>query len=182
MPRDCYTSDDYFGLLDDNEGEWTGDLVDVGVGRLPVSSLAMANEVVTKILNHDRLQMLTATGDVCSTTGDGGLVDWRTQVLFTSDDQQGDGLEGVVHMSQSDFLARRVEVEHPNLNVNKIYLDAYQQVSTPGGQRYPQAATELSERVQKGALLVNYVGHGGEVGWARVRSNARFVHGFVGGP
>ncbi len=169
VPRDCYTSDDYFGLLDDNEGEWTGDLVDIGIGRLPVNSLTMANEVVSKILNHDRLQMLTATGDVCSTTGDGGLVDWRTQVLFTSDDQQGDGLENIIHMNQSDILARRVEQEHPHLNVNKIYLDAYQQISTPGGQRYPQAATELSERVQKGSLLVNYIGHGGEVGWAHER-------------
>ncbi|MDQ3100235.1 MAG: type IX secretion system sortase PorU, partial [Bacteroidota bacterium] len=169
IPKDSYTSDDYFGLLDDNEGEWTGDLVDIGVGRLPLSSLGMANEVVSKILNHDRLMMLSATGDVCSTTGDGGLADWRTQVVFTSDDQQGDGYEGIVHMNQSDFLARRVEQEHSYLNVNKVYLDAYQQVSTPGGQRYPQAAEELRERVQKGALLVNYVGHGGEVGWAHER-------------
>ncbi len=168
-PKKSYTSDDYFGLLDENEGEATGDLMDIGVGRLPVSSLSMANEVVNKILNHDRLLMLTATGDVCSTTGDGGLADWRGHVLFTSDDQDGDGFEGAIHMNQSDFLARRVETEHPDLNVGKIYLDAYQQISTPGGQRYPQAAQDFRERVQKGLLLVNYIGHGGEVGWAHER-------------
>jgi hypothetical protein len=113
--------------------------------------------------------LLSSTGDVCSTTGDGGLADWRTHVLFASDDQDGDGFEGPIHMSQSDFLARRVEIEHPYFNVGKIYLDAYQQVSTPGGQRYPQAASDFQDRVQKGLLLVNYVGHGGEVGWAHER-------------
>lgn len=39
-------------------------------------------------------------------------------------------------MSQSDGLARRVEDEYPELNVSKIYLDAYQRISTPGGERY----------------------------------------------
>ena len=63
----------------------------------------------------------------------------------------------------------RVEAESPCLNVNKIYLDAYVQYSTPGGQRYPDADKELRDRVQKGTLLVNYVGHGGEVGWAHER-------------
>lgn len=168
-PSKSYTSDDYFGLLDDNEGEWTGDLVDIGIGRLPVSSLQQAREVVDKMLNYDRLEMLSYTGDVCSATGDGGIPDWRTQVLFASDDQDGDGFEGWVHMSQSNQLAAVVENEHPEFNVNKVFLDAYQQISTPGGQRYPQASTELRERVQKGLLLVNYVGHGGEVGWAHER-------------
>ncbi len=164
-----YTSDDYFALLDESEGEYTGDLMDIGVGRLPVSSLQQAREVVDKILRYDRLQLLTATGAVCDATGGGGAADWRTSVLFTSDDQDGGSFEGTIHMSQSDFLARRVEDEHPRFNVDKIYLDAYQQISTPGGQRYPQASADLKDKVQKGLLLVNYVGHGGEVGWAHER-------------
>jgi len=168
-PRKCYVSDDYFGLLDPNEGEAPGDLMDIGVGRLPVHDLQQATEVVNKILNYDRLQLLSSNGGNCTSTGDGGSVDWRTHVLFTSDDQEGDQYEGTVHMSQSDQLARRVESEHPRLNVDKIYLDAYQQVTTPGGERYPQAIQELDDKVQKGALLVNYVGHGGEVGWAHER-------------
>ncbi len=168
-PTQSYTSDDYFGLLDGNEGEFQGDLVDIGIGRLPVHTLQQAREVVDKILDHDRLLLLGATGDVCSTTGDGGIADWRTHVLFVSDDQNGDGFEGWIHMSQSDILARRVEEEHPCFNVDKVFLDAYQQISTPGGQRYPQANIDIREKVQKGVLLVNYIGHGGEVGWAHER-------------
>lgn len=168
-PSRSYTSDDYFGLLDTAEGEYTGDLVDIGIGRLIVHTDAQAREVVDKLLNYDGLRLLNSSGDNCSTTGDGGIADWRTRVLFVSDDQEGDGFEGTIHMDQSDFLATRVENEHPELNVEKIFMDAYQQLSTPGGERYPDAIEELREKVQKGLLLVNYVGHGGEVGWAHER-------------
>lgn len=163
-----YTSDDYFVILDDTEGEAQRDLVDMGVGRFPVSGIDQARAVVDKLLGYDKLN-LSATGTACDAGGDGGAVDWRNSTLFCSDDQDGAVFEGNVHMSNSDQLARRVENESPCLNVNKIYLDAYRQYSTPGGQRYPDANKELRDRVQKGTLLVNYVGHGGEVGWAHER-------------
>jgi hypothetical protein len=87
--------------------------------------------MVDKVLSYDQLKLLSLTGSSCSENGDGGLADWRTHVLFASDDQEGEGYEGIIHMSQSDGLARRVEDEYPELNVSKIYLDAYQQISTP---------------------------------------------------
>ncbi len=168
-----YTSDDYFGLLDDAEGEAAGDLLDIGVGRLVASSREQAGELVDKILGYDRLALLSTPEASCNTGGDGGASDWRTWVVFCSDDQEGDGFEGTIHMSQSDQLATTlpisVENDHPELNVVKIYLDAYQQFSTPGGERYPDAEAELRDRVQKGVLVVNYIGHGGEVGWAHER-------------
>jgi hypothetical protein len=164
-----YTSDDYFALLDAGEGEGPSELVDIGVGRLVASSVEQARDIVDKLLNYDALKLTAAAGGSCTATGDGGIGDWRTHVLFISDDLDGDGVEGPIHEDQSDFLARRVENEHPELNVDKLYQDAYQQVSTPGGQRYPQAISDLRDKVQKGQLLVNYVGHGGEVGWAHER-------------
>ncbi|MFN3874612.1 MAG: type IX secretion system sortase PorU, partial [Flavobacteriales bacterium] len=149
--------------------EFTGDLPDIGVGRLVVHTAEQARQVVDKILGYDALRGLGPVGGSCSATGDGGIADWRTHVLFVSDDQTGDGFEGIIHMDQSDSLARRVEREHPFLNVDKLYLDAYQQISTPGGARYPAATSDLRDKVQKGLLVVNYVGHGGEVGWAHER-------------
>ena len=165
----AYTSDDYFGLLDDAEGEATSDLVDIGIGRLPASSREQARQMVDKIINYDRLTLLSTPEQSCALGGDGGASDWRTWVVFASDDQEGDGLEGWIHMDQSDDLATRVDNEHPEMNVVKIFLDAYQQYTTPGGERYPEAEADLRDRVQKGALIVNYVGHGGEVGWAHER-------------
>ena len=42
-------SDDYFGMLDDNEVMAASDLVDIGIGRLLISNLQMAKEAVDKI-------------------------------------------------------------------------------------------------------------------------------------
>ena len=39
----------------------------------------------------------------------------------------------------------------------------------PGSQRYPEARQKLFREVENGSLLVSYVGHGGEVGWATER-------------
>ena len=169
VPSSCYTSDDYYCLLDDAEGEALSDIVDVGVGRIPVSNVTQAREMVDKILKYDQLLLTSAQGSSCATGSDGGANDWRNWVLFASDDQSGDGFEGTIHMLYSDELANTVEQEQPCLNLAKVYMDAYVQESTPGGQRYPEAEVALRDRVQKGLLLVNYIGHGGEVGWAHER-------------
>ena len=50
-----------------------------------------------------------------------------------------------------------------------MVIDGYQQISTAGGERYPEAQEDLRELINKGALIVNYIGHGGEVGWASER-------------
>lgn len=169
-----YTSDDYFVILDDNEGEGVNDPIDMGVGRLPVSDVGQARGVVDKLLNYDKLSLNTAVAGSCTSGGDGGANDWRTSILFCTDDQNGENFESHTHMDNSDALATKVETLDPTMNVEKIYLDSYVQISTPGGQRYPEAEVDLRDRVQKGQLLVNYVGHGGEVGWAheRVLDNA----------
>ena len=72
-------------------------------------------------------------------------------------------------MANSDQLAQKAAIKDPCLNIDKIYLDAYVQYTTPGGQRYPDAENDLRNGVERGLLLVSYVGHGGEVGWAHER-------------
>ena len=51
-PTRTYVTDDYFGLLDDDEGLFINDLVDIGIGRLPVSSTLEANILVDKIQQY----------------------------------------------------------------------------------------------------------------------------------
>ena len=68
-----------------------------------------------------------------------------------------------------DALAKRLDTIRPELNLIKIYTDAYLQESKPGSQRYPKAREALFRSVEKGALIVSFVGHGGEVGWASER-------------
>lgn len=168
-PTDSYVSDDYFGLLDDNEGESINDKLDIGVGRLPINNLSEANVTVAKIKNYLSSNSGINPQDHCLTDGNNPYGPWRNRLVFISDDQDGDNLEGVIHMSQSNGYAGISRTKHPQYDQVKIFMDAYQQISTPGGQRYPQGQEDIRRNVQNGALIVNYVGHGGERGFAHER-------------
>lgn len=162
-PSITYTSDDYFGILDDNEGNNCDGVVDIGVGRIISNSKQQAINAVNKILIYTNHSKTGNSYSNCNTSQNGikNYADWRNVLTFIGDDQDGD-----IHLTQSDFLAEQLRINNPNFNIEKIFLDAYTQITTPGGQRYPDAKRDLLARVQKGSLLVNYTGHGGEVGWA----------------
>lgn len=169
-PGSSYTSDDFYAMLDDAEGEGGRDLPDIGVGRLPVNTQAQARAVVDKILNYDRLALQDELDMTCASGSEAGANDWRNWIAFISDDQDGAGAGNEpFHTNNSDTLAKRVQARQPWINQSKIYMDAFTQYATPGGQRYPDGARAIRERVQKGALVVNYIGHGGEVGWGHER-------------
>ncbi len=152
-----YISDDYFGLLDDNEGSWTGgEIVDISIGRIPVKTTTEAQSSVNKIRHYIGADV---TGNSNPTMGN-----WRNTVSFVADDQDQN-----THFKQTDTLANRVKNNYPLFNIDKLYLDAYNQESTPGGQRYPDAHKSIIDRVERGTLLMTYIGHGGELGWAHER-------------
>ena len=88
-------------------------------------------------------------------------------MCFISDDVD-DNWE-VNLLIHADALATKVDTNHLWINIDKIYTDSYQQVSTAGGERYPDAQQDIIELIEEGALIVNYIGHGGEVGWASER-------------
>jgi hypothetical protein len=151
-PTDSYVSDDYYGMLDITEGEWKtidNDIADVGIGRLPAKTLDEANAMIKKIKHYE---------DVST------MKDWRNVIAFVGDDE-----DGVLHMDQSNQLSVMVDTTEKSYNLEKIFFDAYRQESTPGGSRYPDVNKAINERVEKGALIVNYTGHGGEIGWAHER-------------
>lgn len=164
---DSYVSDEYYGLLDD-EGGWdnSGDfgLVDIGIGRFPVRTAEEAQNMVDKVRSYmtrrePQTTVSPCANNECSTGGE-----WRNWITFIGDDEDSD-----IHMSQSDQLATYVDTTYKNYNIDKIYLDAYPQEQTPGGERYPDVNDAIDKRVAKGALLINYTGHGGEVGLAHER-------------
>jgi hypothetical protein len=150
-PIVSYVTDDFYGFLDDGEGSGDNEMLDLGIGRLPVSSVEEAEEALTKIIHY-------------TTPSDETMGDWRNTVCFIADDE-----DSHIHFIQAENLATYVDTAHPVYNINKIYLDAYSQISTPGGQRYPSVNEAINEQVEKGALMINYTGHGGEVGWAHER-------------
>ena len=169
-PTISYASDDYFGLLDADEGAWAssaGDALDVGIGRFVVRTIDDARIVVDKIHRYEELETANfGATHICEdgTTGATLSPDWRNRIVFIADDEDSN-----MHLNQADQLAVLVDTMYPEYNLTKIYLDAFVQESTPGGQRYPEANTSLNTEVQRGALIVNYTGHGGELGWTHER-------------
>jgi len=157
-PISSYASDDYYGFLDDDEGNWDDiyatqyDKIDIAIGRLPVSTSQQASEVINKIIHYSSSQCFD---------------EWRNNILFVSDDVDDGGLNA--HVEHSEYLSQYLASQVKNLNITKLYMDAYQQVSSINGNRYPDAQKTLNQMMDKGMLIVNYIGHGGELGWAHER-------------
>lgn len=147
-----YCTDDYYGYLDDNEGfniSANKYLLDIALGRIPIKSNEEGETVVDKI---KRYTQAASQGS------------WRNDLCFVGDDEDGN-----THMYDAEAVADEVANNYPVYNINKIYLDAYQQISTSGGSRYPAAKEALNAQAFAGALMFNYSGHGGEDGWTYER-------------
>lgn len=160
-----YVSDDYFGLLDENEGEGLTEQIDVAVGRIPVKTKDEAKAVVDKIYSYMQPQTIEiANPSFCGTAGSVSSGDWRNVICFVADDEDNN-----LHFSQSERLANFVDSTYHDYNIDKIYIDAFKQQSAAGGARYPDVNIAINQRVDRGALIVNYTGHGGETGWSQER-------------
>lgn len=154
--RETFVSDDFYGFLDDNEGGNittkdvnTSGLIDIGIGRLVAQSTTEATALVEKIKHYHEAPSLGS---------------WRNEITFIADDEDAN-----THIDDADELATTVDNNYPNYNVDKIFFDAYTQKNAPGGKRYPDVQRAINAKMFSGSFLVNYTGHGGEVGWAHER-------------
>ena len=150
-PIFSFSSDDYFGFLDDKEGEWDENGADnydmeVGVGRLPVGNAREAATVVDKLIRYEQV---ASQGN------------WRNRVSFVADNGDFN-----THLIDSDRLADKVDTVGPLFNTRKIFIGAFPLVSTPNGRRSPAARDAINRQVLDGTLIMNYTGHGGETGWS----------------
>lgn len=148
-----YVTDDFFVMISDADGGMkASDNADIASGRIPVSSISEATAVVDKILSYYKTD----------TFGD-----WRNVITMVADDidQEAD------KFLQSDVekLADSIKKHKPHFNIKKIYADAYKQENSPGGERYPDVKNDISNALEKGTLVFDYFGHGGEDGLASER-------------
>jgi len=143
-----FTSDDFYGLLDDDEGEAEG-TEDLGIGRLPVSDTLQAGIIISKIIRY---------------LDPSNMGEWKNVICITADDEDGN-----THMSDAEGLASIIKDSVPSFNVDKIYLDAFRQTTTVNGQSYPDVTVAINDRINSGCLIFNYVGHGSENGLAHER-------------
>lgn len=140
-------TDDFFTMMDDNEGVMNSAAhkMDIAVGRMLVSNLQQAREMVNKVIEyHD----------------ENSYGRWRNNFTLISDDV--DESWEVVIQSQLDQLGNTIGSEIPTVNVFKIHADAFVQEVSSGGQRYPRVREEIISAFERGSLVFNYFGHGGE--------------------
>lgn len=140
-----FTSDDFYGLLEDGEGEAEG-TEDIGIGRLPVSDTIEAGIAVKKIRKY---------------IDPANMGNWRNIICLTADDEDGNA-----HIIDAEGLENTIKQKAPEFNVEKIYLDAFRQVTSASGQSYPDVNRSINDRINSGCLIFNYIGHGSENGLA----------------
>ncbi|WP_338873738.1 type IX secretion system sortase PorU [Spirosoma sp. SC4-14] len=142
-----YSSDDYFGFMDEQEGEWpetaAGDYqMDIGVGRLPVKSSDEAKTVVDKLIRYSSDPTLAG--------------DWQTKVMLVADDGDYN-----IHQQDANSLATLIETNSPAYRPERIFMDAYPQEITSDGQKSPTVNELINQGISDGRLMINYSGHGG---------------------
>lgn len=152
-PLRSYSSDDYFALLEDEEGEWaetsgTTHTLDIGVGRLPVVDADEARIVVDKIIAYE--------------THSDRFGYWRKQIAFVADD--GNNADGYTstHQSQANQLANFLEGPGRHVDTRKMFMGAYPKVVRPNSETVPALTADVLRTFDRGALIINYTGHGSE--------------------
>lgn len=153
IPLNSYNTDDFFGCLDDNEdGDMNKALIgDIAIGRFPVNNIEEANGMVNKVKDYKSPETLG---------------EWRNVVTVIGDETG----HGAMFQDQASNLGDFVRQNYPSYNVEKIICDAYRIQSTSGGDRYPDVNAAIINRVNNGALVMSYTGHGGvnNLSYARI--------------
>ena len=146
-----YGTDDYFGFLDDNEGKnISSDGIDIGIGRLPISTVVQAEDAVNKISNYmDNKQ----------------YGNWKTNLIFTADMAKGSD-SPFIHVKQADMLATYMEQNYPEYMLSKYYIDAYKLVDVNGKATALEAKQGMLNQLKEGCFLLNYTGHGSTTSWS----------------
>lgn len=146
-----YCSDDIMGYLSPNGRGANNETMEVSIGRLPAKSLAEARHMVNKIEGYlTRRDLLT--------NGERG--DWRNYVTLLADDADPGRPTDSAFAHSSEVVASNINRNYPQLNIDKIYADSYHQSSGAIGSYYPDLNNALRQRINKGCLLLNYIGHG----------------------
>ena len=139
-----YVHEDYIGFLDDNEGNnLLRNKTDIGIGRIPVTSNVEAKAIVDKTITYMKNTEAGA---------------WQNIIAMLGDD--GDKSIPNQHMKDAESVAMIIAEKYPSYIIDRIYWDDYIAEKSATGNRYPQVTKAIKERLDKGALIVNYSGHG----------------------
>jgi hypothetical protein len=152
-----YVTDDFYGAMDDNEGPMVVEVntynygLDIAVGRMLITTTTDAEDMINKIKEY---------------LSEESYGRWRNEYIMLADDADASSDDFTTTLEN---IARSVGQYKNFINIRKVYLDSYVQQATAGGQSYPEAKEQLLRYINTGALVVNYLGHGGTAGMSSER-------------
>ena len=143
----CFVSDDYFCLLDDEEtlAEGNSDYsysgkADIAVGRLSARNELQARIMVDKTINYARNENAGS---------------WQNVIMMMGDDGNNN-----IHMRDANEAANMIESQNPGLLVKRVMWDAYTRETSSTGNTYPEVTKIIKQQQANGALIMDYCGHG----------------------
>ena len=134
--------DQYFGYLENNS------TLTLGIGRFTANNLSEAKVFVDKVERYMLKKDLTEA----KISGN-----WRNYIGIVTDDFDE---RETYFVSYAEHLANKLTADHPVFNLDKIYADSYKQQTNSHGAYYPDANNAIKKRMNDGAIVLNYIGHG----------------------
>lgn len=144
------TTDSWFTYVSGNDF-----VMDLGIGRIPAQTVTDAQNMVDKIIAYETQPLYG---------------NWRNTITIVGDDELVTGGRPSaiddIHLKQAEDLAEGFVPEF--FDVEKIYLSEYPKVlsASVSGVRKPAAQEALIRQMNKGTLIVNFIGHGNPSQWA----------------
>ena len=150
-----YTSDDFFGRLEDNSTAGVAytstdnrGVMSIAVGRIPARSATDASIAVNKIIKY-------------VTLADYG--NWKNTMLAVADNIDDNGSN---HWTHGESVVETVmENGGEHVNFTRVFLDNFEEKSDGSGSKFPDARKKMFKTLTEGTLWWNYCGHGGPSGW-----------------
>ena len=152
------TSDDWFVTVSGGDSK-----PDMAIGRFTVQTAEETENVVDKIISYETRQYYDDDNFLT-------LDDWRNVVTMVGDDEFTSTTSNeTMHTNDAEMI---IEGYVPNsFEKCKVYLIEYPGEKDPStsGTMKPAATEALLRRINKGTLILNYIGHGAPSLWAHER-------------
>ncbi|NOZ60226.1 MAG: type IX secretion system sortase PorU [Calditrichaeota bacterium] len=151
-------TDDWYVMVSGNDAA-----IDLAIGRFPVQSAEEVRNVVQKIIDYENSPLIQSQSALA-------LDDWRNVVTMVGDDEITNKTDNETqHTRDAEDIIENLVPD--SFEKQKIYLIEYPAERDPStsGIMKPAATAALLDCLNKGTLIVNYIGHGNPTLWAHER-------------
>jgi len=151
-PLLSYSSDDYFGLLNPDEGDWlegektNKKTLQVAIGRIPAKNPSEANFFVNKLIAFIESKKTNR---------------FKPEVLaWVADDGDAN-----IHIQDAEDFSNLMIQEANDVSIKKLYLDQFEQEIAGGMYTSKKAKDAVISLFNSEADFIHFIGHGSESGW-----------------